>query len=130
MAKGKKTGGKDFKPGHGIGRPRVPDEIKKAIGLTKAEAATKLVELMKLNLTELETLIRDRSKSALELWIARIIALGIKTGDHSRLNFMFDRIIGKVTDKVEISAPKPTILRRFEGDEVIILSSTQDKETN
>ena len=37
MAKGKKTGGADFKPGHGKGRPPTPKEILEATKLGKAQ---------------------------------------------------------------------------------------------
>lgn len=66
-------------------------------------------------MTELEAAMKDRTKEAMDLWIIRIVLLGIKNGDHIRLNFMFDRLIGKVTDKVEHTGVRPLIIEWDDG---------------
>jgi hypothetical protein len=125
MAKGKKTGGKDFKPGHGVGRPTSPPEIKAAAKLSMDEARAKLTEYLKLSMPELEAAMKDRTKEAMDLWIIRIVLLGIKNGDHIRLNFMFDRLIGKVTEKVEVKKLTPVIIEYPGGDKTYI-GTTED----
>lgn len=115
MAKGKKTGGKDFKPGHGMGRPKLPEEIKQASNLTLAESRAKLSKFLYLTMDELEAVLRDKSMPVMDMWIARIALMGLKAGDYQRLNFMFDRLIGKVKDQVDLTIVEPTIIEFSDG---------------
>lgn len=39
--------------------------------------------------------------------------------DRARQTF-FDRLYGKVTDKVEVSMPKPFVIKRSDGTEVVL----------
>lgn len=127
MAKGKKTGGRNFEPGDTrAGRPALPEEVKRAANLTKAECVAKLSEFLKLSTIEIEAVLRDRSRPAMDLWVARIVALGIKNGDHARLNFMFDRLIGKVTDKIEHSQATPVMIEFSNGDKTLLGSKDKD----
>lgn len=121
MAKGKKTGGKDFTKGDPrAGRPSHPPDIKAASNLSMAEARAKLTEYLKLTMPELEAAMKDRTKQAMDLWIIRIVLLGIKNGDHIRLNFMFDRLIGKVTEKVEVKKLQPIVIEYPNGEQTYI----------
>lgn len=126
IAKGRKTGGKNFKPGHGIGRPANPPEIKAASNLSMAEARAKLTEYMKLTMVELEAAMKDRTKEAMDLWIIRIVLLGIKNGDHIRLNFMFDRLIGKVTEKIEHKGAVPVLIDYGDGTSTYLGSKPKE----
>lgn len=92
-----------------------------------AEARAKLSEYLKLSLPELEIAIKDRTKPAMDIWIARIVLLGIKNGDQVRLNFMFDRLIGKVTDKIEHKSTRPIVIQYADGEQTV-LTTTEDKE--
>ena len=44
---------------------------------------------------------KDPNTKALELLIGKIMAEAISKGDHMRMNFILDRMIGKVKDVVE-----------------------------
>lgn len=95
MAKGKKSGGRDFVPGDPrAGRPRLPVEIKEASQLTIATARAKLNEFLAMSITDLETILKGRSRPAIDLWVCRIVLMGIKDGDERRLDFMLSRLIG------------------------------------
>lgn len=97
MAKGKKTGGRDFKVGDPrAGRPKTPLELKKASQLTIATARAKLNEFLSLDIGELETILREKIRPAIDLWVARIVLIGIKDGDERRLDFMLSRLIGPI----------------------------------
>lgn len=112
MAYGRKTGGKDFVPGDPrAGRPQLPAEVKGLTALTKAEATKALSDVLKLNLEELELLVKDRTVPSLQQWAARIVLHGIKHGDQQRLNFMLDRLVGKVKEEVEVAHTiKPRVM--------------------
>lgn len=97
MAKGVKTGGRDWVKGAGgPGRPRIPSEIKAASSLTIAEARAKLNEFLAVPIPELELIMKDPTRPAIDLWVCRIVLLGIKEGDERRLDFMLSRLIGPI----------------------------------
>lgn len=122
--------GKPFEPGnkHGKGRPKMPVEIKGLANLTKAEATAALSGVLKLNLEELELLVKDKTIPSLTQWAARIVLHGIKQGDQQRLNFMFDRLIGKVVDKVEHKSIEPFIIIRPSGEQVLLGARIKGEE--
>lgn len=128
MAKGKKTGGKDFKPGHNIGRPKQPEDVREASNLSIVEARATLSKYLKLTLTELEEAMKSRSIPSMDVWIARIVLLGLKNGDYQRLNFMFDRLIGKVTEKVDLKVVEPTIIEFKDGRKIVMGMTPKEEE--
>jgi len=130
MAKGKKTGGKDWKPGEGgPGRPRKPADLVAAQKLTKTEITGKLIKFMAMSVDELAEILRDKSLPVLDHFIGRVALLGIHKGDQQRLNFIFERLIGKVKDNVEISV-KPKIIHNLDGGSVeLLMEGKEDDET-
>lgn len=130
MAKGKKTGGKNFEKGHHIGRPASPPDIKVAAGMTKATFLSKLKQFMDMNIAELETVLRDKNMTVADHWVGRIALMGIKNGDERRLNFMADRLFGKVTDKIDVKMVKPTIVQFDDGTAIeMSMKPTNEEET-
>ncbi len=111
-----------FKPGNKLsnGRPRTPEEIRALGNLTKIEATAALSTALKLNLDELEKILEDRTLPSLQLWAATIVKMGIEQGDHQRLNFMFDRLIGKVVEKVEHKSIEPFVIIRPSGEQILL----------
>lgn len=129
MAKGKKTGGKDFVKGDPrAGRPPQPPEITAASNLTMAEARAALSKYLKLSMTELEDVLKSRTIQTMDMWIARIVLLGLKNGDYQRLNFMFDRLIGKVTEKVDLKVVEPTIIEFKDGRKIVMGMTPKTEE--
>lgn len=123
--------GRPYKKGHnkpGPGRPPAPPEVKKAANLSMTEARAKLSEYLALSLPELELVLKDRTKPAMDLWVARIVLIGIKNGDQVRLNFMFDRLIGRVKEQVEHTGVRPLIIEYSDGKQVY-LGAEQTKES-
>lgn len=57
------------------------------------------------------------------MYIARILVKGISEGDTQRLDFLFNRLIGKVKEKKEISLPKPTIIKMIDGKTELVMGS-------
>lgn len=126
MAKGKKTGGRDFIPGdERAGRPKKPEELRRLEKLTKSEVIAKLAQFLKMNVDELQVILEDKALPVIDHWVGRVALMGIKNGDHQRLNFLFDRLIGKVSDKLEVTLPKPTVIVRPNGEQVVL--GSEDK---
>lgn len=80
-----------------------------------------------MDIEELEAVLRNKKMTVADHWVGRLALMGIKTGDERRLNFMADRLFGKVTDKIEHNMlPRPYIIKRPSG-EIIELGATLDK---
>lgn len=110
-----------FKKGNpgGPGRPRIPDELKRIKPMSNDAVKRKFTAYLELPFDELQKLADNDKIPALDKWTARLILLGAKDGDDKRLGFLLDRLIGKVTDKVEIETPKPFIYERLDGSKVV-----------
>lgn len=98
MAKGKKTGGKDFAPGvsgNPNGRPPVPADIRAARDLNRVEFDALTNTLLRLNTNELDELLDDKTTPALTIMIARIVRSAMWSSDPKRLIFLMNRMIGR-----------------------------------
>lgn len=124
MAKGVKTGGRDFKPGQSgnpNGRPPLPEEVRIARSLNKAEFERIVNEYIHMSLVEIQDRAKDPSTSALEVIIAKIVAEAIKRGDERRLGFILDRLIGPVPKNVQLDSEEG------KGFEIVIKDYTKKK---
>ena len=130
MAKGKKSGGKDWQPGvsaNPSGRSPTPAPLKEARRLNKTEFELVVNKYLWCALEQLEALVEDKSLPVMEAWIVAIMARGIKTGDWGGHEWIAQRIMGKVKDQVEISMPKPYIVHRLDGSQMV-LGTNLEKE--
>ena len=119
-----------FKPGvsgNPSGRPKVLKDIAEARKQNSNSVARILNRFMNMDFDELKKLMQDPATQTLELMIGRVIVESIKTGDQTRLNFILDRMIGKVVDKMEIKVPKPTMVKILDGP-AIMLDHEKDEE--
>lgn len=108
MAKGKKTGGRDLKPGdrlNPLGRPPEPEDVKDAKKLSKVEFIRVANKFLYMTLAEIREVEEDKKSTMLDLLLASIILKGFDHGDQGRLTFFLDRIIGPVKSKIEHSGP-------------------------
>ena len=125
MAKGRKTGGKNFMPGvvtNPNGRPRLPEDIKTIRELTQAEFTRVSNKYLQMSSEEIEAIVKEPSTPMLELMVASIISKAVIYGDQNRLNLLLDRLIGKVPIPVARSAD-PQILEKLKD-----LESKTDEE--
>ena len=106
MAKGVKTGGRDFKPGetgNPNGAPKIPEEIKEARRLNKLQVEEILNKFLDWPLQDLVNFTANKNSPVLEVLVARILLEGIKKGDQFRLEFIFQRLVGKVKDEIDMN---------------------------
>lgn len=105
MAKGRKTGGRDWKPGMeqsaGPGRPAVTPQLKQLKKLNQESLAKILNELAHASIQELAAMSKETHRSVFEMIIISILKKAYEQGDQQRVNFILDRLIGKVKDQVE-----------------------------
>lgn len=112
MAKGKKTGGKDYAPGHknpGPGRPPLPSDIIEIKKLNIAEMERVLNQCLTMSRAEIDELRKKPDASMLELLVVSIIGHGVNKGDPFRLGFLLDRLLGKVKENHEIELSQKTL---------------------
>lgn len=120
--------GRPFEKGHsgGPGRPKMPTEIIMLKMLSKDSAKVLLNKFLDWPLSHLQDYLKDTNNPVLEYYIAKLLYTGIAEGNIAPLAFLFDRLLGKVVDKVEISRPVPTVIELIGEDRRIVLG-TKDK---
>ena len=107
MAKGKKTGGSNWKKGQSgnpKGRPKLPDEIKEA----RRISVEKIIEMFSkyLLMTEAEFKKVDRTNlTLLEVWFLKNIDTAMQECNHTVFDKILDRIIGRSFMGVKIELP-------------------------
>jgi hypothetical protein len=120
MAKGKKTGGRDFQPGAkpGPGRPRAPEDEKLAFASVKASRSRIRFdwqqfyeELVELSQSELQSLVGSKDVPpapdvpVLKLLVARALLYAMRTGRAFELQVHKDLMCGPDPKQVELSGP-------------------------
>lgn len=119
MGNPKGKGGKKFPPGQSgnpSGRPPLPEFIKERKRLT----TSKFIDALH-NLCDLEASIINELADDMELPIKMSIMANwlrsARVSDAERQS-LFNRLFGKVKESVEITVPKPTIIRKSDGSTV------------
>lgn len=106
MTTGRKTGGRNFQPGHqlskGKGRPPLPDDLKGVTVLSQDAVRRQLTVFFERPIAELLEIANDPNSSSLHSLIAAVIINARKHGDPTRLDFLLNRCIGKVTDQLKV----------------------------
>lgn len=111
MAKGKKTGGRNFKPGQSgnpNGRPRTPPEQKALRRFNRSYLEERLNELLMLPPTTLAALKQNRATPMIDLMIIATIERAVESGDYHRVSFLIEQLIGKPIPRPsqEIAEPR------------------------
>lgn len=95
---------KPYKPGQSgnpSGKPGLPKEVRKAKNTNRITLEKTLNEFLTLDREELQKRLQNPKATMLELAVGTIVAKAAKDGDQIRLNFILDRLLGKVAEKVE-----------------------------
>jgi hypothetical protein len=98
MARGKKTGGRDFKPGEG-GRPRLPQDIKDARKINQVEFERVVNEFLYMTKAGIRERLEAFDTPTLEHLMGQIILKAIDQGDQLRLDFLLNRTIGRMKER-------------------------------
>lgn len=108
------------KSGNPEGRPKLPAAALEAKKLTAAEIVLKLSEFMLMTPAQRLERLSSPNRTTADEMIGAIIEKGIIEGSPTHLNFIFDRTVGKVTDKLDVTVPTPFILTRSDGTQVVM----------
>lgn len=103
MTLGRKTGGRDIKPGQVLnpnGRPKKDFGVKISQQYTQNELIVSISRLIKKNADELRAVLKDPSTPACDAVIASVMIKSIIKGDMTQFDSVLNRVIGKVKDRV------------------------------
>lgn len=78
---------------------------------------------------ELAEIAKDKTRQGIELLVARCVIDGITKGDRSAFNILVDRLVGKISDHVEHTFPKPCIIEYDDGEKLILGVKEEKVET-
>ncbi len=112
-----------FKPGQSgnpSGRPKIPPDILQARKFTQLELERVINALLYLTKADLQARIKDPATPMIEMIAASIMAQAAVKGDHQRLEFILARMIGRVQERIEVSTPTPFVLKRRNGEEIVM----------
>jgi len=119
MAKGKKTGGRDWKPGESgnpSGRPPLPEHLKGVKKMNKHQFESILNKYIHLSLNELIELLKGGDLPAIEAMVVKVLTEAVRKGDEKRLNFVLDRLIGKVQENFKVEGDPYANLMKIISD--------------
>lgn len=119
------NGGKKFTKGdpriNRKGPPKLPSDLKKANeALTNSILEAKIKKFLALTPEQLKEVMRDPKTIAIDVALCSIIAKAITGSDQMRLDWVITRLLGKVKETKEIILPKPTIIERLDGSQMML----------
>lgn len=112
--------------GNPSGRPPLPPELRAFKELTNQEVKRYFAKYSRMSVEEVKEAAADQSLPMIEAVIASGYKEALFEGDFSRLNFVLNRTIGKVSDKVEVELPKPFVIKSRAGEEITLGAKRED----
>lgn len=131
MAKGKKTGGKDFVPGKSgniNGRPSIPKELRDLKKYTAEELEELITTLFNATDAEIEEIIRDPAAPRIKKLMAQVLEKSYESGNMSQVDMVLSRIIGKVREKVDHFVFKPSVLVTTDGKQYVFTNKSKKED--
>lgn len=113
--------GKPFGKGNpgGPGRPPEPPELKEAKRLNKTNFELLINKYLWASDEQLAAALAHPKTPMVEAIMIRILQEAKGGGDQGRMEWVSQRLLGKVKDQVEISA-KPFAVERLSGEQVVL----------
>jgi hypothetical protein len=108
MAKGRKTGGRNWQKGetgNPKGAPKTPEDVKALRKLNGPEFDRVANKYLFLTKAEIVKIVNDPTTPSLELIVASVIHKAIIEGDAKRLEYLLMRVIGKVAQPIQHAGP-------------------------
>jgi hypothetical protein len=116
--------------GNPNGRPKMKDfeALKELKDMSRAFVETKIAMALQRNIPQLTAISKSDEAQAIDVAISRIILRSCIEGDHKSLNFLFDRVVGKVIEKTDIKLPKPFVIESLDGKKQIECGMEMDED--
>jgi hypothetical protein len=120
-----------FKPGQSGnpgGKVKVPEDIKEARKLNQVELERIINKYLAMSRDEVKAAIGAPSTPMMELMVASIVAQAAQKGDHQRLDFVLNRLVGKVKDQIEVKQVTPFVIRHTTGEQTVLGAKVESEE--
>lgn len=122
------------KSGNPKGRPKGSESPQTTIRnfetlkeLSKGFVEIKIAAAMQRTIQELIEVYKNPNSQSIDVAISSIMINSAK-GDYRALNFLFDRVIGRVTEKIDMNLPEPFVLKSLDGKTETKLGMKQQKK--
>lgn len=126
MAKGTKTGGRNFKKGVASNPGGFTKEQAKAKRITRDGIADLLNVLQSATHEQMERILGNPETTALTMMVVKCYMNTIDTGDWKQFNLFLDRLVGKVKDEVEVGGT--FTIKRFGGKGGVIMETGKKED--
>jgi len=126
----KKVPGKPFQPGRSGnpgGRPKLSAEDRALRNMTKEQFREVANLLIEKDDQELMRIASTPGTPFLMVWLIQCYLKGAENGDYDTLDKLMNRVIGKVRDEVDMNFPKPLVIEKLDGSQIIV-GTTRDIE--
>lgn len=98
-------------------------------GLLTIEVLKKAISKhLALSKDELKEVLNDKDSTALDLVVASTISKAIGNGDIAKVEYLFNRALGKVKDTIEVVQPEPVVIKRLNGEEVSLQTKLEENK--
>lgn len=97
----------------GRGQPKLTEEERLARKITKSKFAAIASEYLNRTEKELSSIYSDKETPALDKIVVKAIMMAQSKGNLGALNFLLDRVIGKVTDNVNHTSSDGSLKVQF-----------------
>ena len=126
MPRGRKPGSKASP------RKQLPRDIKAARKLNAIEFERIVNRVLFCSMGNFESLLdrtveENRENTVIEQMVLSLVRSAIEKGDHTKLEFILNRILGKVADRVQIETVRPVLIEDIESKKTITLSTQEYK---
>lgn len=122
MAKAKFKKGNKF----GKGRPPLSDDMKRLKKLTQTQVLTYVSKFGQLRKLDLQNHLQDQDLPIIELCFCKLWLEVLDKGDHTKLDFLLNRSIGKVKEVHEVSSQGGVMIVRPNGDKVFMGANPEE----
>lgn len=131
MAKKPPPPEKRFKPGQSGnpgGRPKLPEDIKEARKLNQVELERIINKYLAMDREAVKTAISAPGTPMMELMVASIVAQAAQKGDHQRLDFVLNRLVGKVKEQIEVKNVTPFVIKHADGSQTVLGAKVEKED--
>lgn len=94
--------------GNPLGKPPLPERLREVPEFTVEEVKRIFAIYSRMSVEELEEVVKDKTIPMFDLNVARGLLVGATSGDYSKINFLLDRMIGKVKEVHQVDV-KPVV---------------------
>ncbi len=120
--------GQNANPAGSGGRPPLEPAVREANKLTKSQILEVIARMMVARQGDCERIMNDPNSPMFHKAVASIFHIAVTEACEKKLDFILNRLIGKITDKIEVDHKKPVIIRYAEGDAVYLGPDPKEQE--